>query len=248
SRPGVDRAFPGSLSLEGARRAPPAFPRRHTMDLQERDALYHRRLAIISTIVVIAMAASLVAGQRYLRSVNPVMVGWQGEMELLPELTIEPEMITAEPSPAEQPQPKKQAIVIPAIDRPTELEVARTPDTPADEDFQPAIDARGVALSEKAPMSRPVSYSQTYVILRTVKPKYPDHERDNGIEGNVTVELLVDEQGMVAQANALGLVGPMSFQDAALDAVRQFVFQPPIVDGEPSTMWIKFVIKFRLNS
>ena len=96
-------------------------------------------------------------------------------------------------------------------------------------------------------MSRPISYSETYVILRTVKPKYPPEERDKGIEGSVTVELLVDEQGLVARANALNLVGPISFQDSALEAVRQFQFQPPIIDGEPTPMWIKFVIKFRMT-
>ena len=217
------------------------------MDLQERDALYHRRLAVITTIVVIGAAAALVGGQRWIHRADPAMVGWRGEMELLPELTIEPEVVTAEASQEEQPRPRKQALVIPAAEKPSDFQVSRTPDVVATDEINPDVDARGVARSEKVPRSRPVSYSETYVILRTVKPKYPDHERYNNIEGSVTVELLVDEQGMVAQANALNLVGPMSFQDAALEAVRQFVFQPPIVDGEPSTMWIKFIIKFRLN-
>jgi protein TonB len=110
------------------------------------------------------------------------------------------------------------------------------------------IEARGSSVSQPLHMTYPGSYSETYIILRATQPKYPEHERERGIEGTVTVELLVDTEGNVAHANVLELVGPMSFQNSALDAVRQFEFQPPVENGEPTTMWIKFVIKFRINS
>jgi TonB family protein len=109
------------------------------------------------------------------------------------------------------------------------------------------LEARG-SVSQPLHITHSGSYSESYVILRAIKPKYPDHERDRNIEGSVTVELLVNELGMVANAKVLELVGPSSFRESALEAVRQFEFQPPIEDGEPSTMWIKFVIKFRINS
>jgi protein TonB len=116
---------------------------------------------------------------------------------------------------------------------------------------QPAPGGAGELDASGSPVplhiTRAGSYAETYVILRAINPTYPQHERDRGIEGSVTVELLVDQFGMVAQATALNLVGPVSFQDAALDAVRQFEFQPPVIDGEPSTMWIKFIIKFRMT-
>jgi protein TonB len=108
------------------------------------------------------------------------------------------------------------------------------------------IEARG-AVSQPLHVTHPGAYSETYVILRAVKPVYPEHERERSIEGAVTVELLVDTEGNVAHADVLELVGPESFSKAALDAVRQFEFQAPVENGEPSTMWIKFVIKFRIN-
>ena len=110
------------------------------------------------------------------------------------------------------------------------------------------IAARGTSRGEPINLTHNGSYSETYIILRAIQPRYPDHERERGIEGSVTVELLVNELGTVSDANVIELVGPMSFQNSALDAVRQFEFQPPIENGLPTPMWIKFLIKFRINS
>ncbi len=107
---------------------------------------------------------------------------------------------------------------------------------------------RGSSRGDPIHITHSGDYSETYIILRAVQPRYPDHERERGIEGSVTVELLVNELGTVSDANVLELVGPISFQNSALDAVRQFEFQPPIENGLPMPMWIKFLIKFRINS
>jgi len=40
--------------------------------------------------------------------------------------------------------------------------------------------------------------------------------------------------------------GSSSFEAVSLEAVRQFRFKPPIVDGKPSSMWIRFQIRFRI--
>jgi TonB family protein len=50
----------------------------------------------------------------------------------------------------------------------------------------------------------------------------------------------------VEKATVLSSLGPVSFQDSALDAVQQFVFQPPVENGKATSMWIKFLIKFRI--
>ncbi len=212
------------------------------MDLQERDASYHRRLALITTFVVAAMSLFVVASQRYVHVENPAWVGWKGEMELLPELTVEPDFVTAGNSPALEGSGKNPSETASGTHAKSDFQVA-APQARTDE-----LDLQALgAVSNASRASRATSYSETYVILRMVEPKYPPDARDAGIEGSVTVELLIDEQGLVAQANVINLAGPVSFEDAALEAVRQFVFQPPIIDGEASTMWIKFIYTFRLN-
>lgn len=220
------------------------------MDLQERDASYHRRLGLIGSVVVASLLVVVIAGQRWAHRNDPIFAGWKGEMELLPELTIEPDVVTPQAAPEPLPREHKDNASL-TVAQESEFETAPPVESKSPLITEPDmvdVNARGAALSEALPSSRPVSYSETFVILRTVKPKYPPHERDRGIEGSVTVELLVTEEGLVAHADALELVGPVSFQDSALEAVRQFEFMPPKIDGVASTMWIRFVIKFRMNN
>jgi protein TonB len=151
------------------------------------------------------------------------------------------------------PEPKREVVDAPQTGR------ARTPspvkgsrfaiDAPAGEAINDPIgdiEARG-SVSQPLHVTHPGPYSESYVILREVRPTYPQHEKERNIEGSVTVEVLVDTMGNVAHADVLEVVGPDSFGKAALEAVRQFEFQPPVENGEASTMWIKFDIKFRIN-
>jgi periplasmic protein TonB len=219
------------------------------MDLHNRDASYHRRLTMISIIVISALCVTVLVGQRYRHLDEMKMVGWKGEMQLLPEITIEPDVVLPDAAAAPKPREASEHISVPVAERSTfetdaPVKSAKREDEPDILDVQ----ARGSALSEATHAPSPSSYSNTYVILHTVKPKYPEHERANGVEGSVTVELLIDTGGLVARANVLELIGPVSFQNSALEAVRQFEFQPPVENGVATTMWIKFVIKFRMNS
>jgi hypothetical protein len=50
----------------------------------------------------------------------------------------------------------------------------------------------------------------------------------------------------VEAVSVLSAIGPKSFEESSLDALKQFVFQPPVEDGKPVAMWIKFLVKFRI--
>ena len=55
--------------------------------------------------------------------------------------------------------------------------------------------------------------------------------KNAGVSGLVRVKIVVDEAGLVA-----GIVwaeGPMMLRQAAQEALRQWKFQPVIVDGKP---------------
>lgn len=219
------------------------------MDLHNRDASYHRRLTTISVIVIAAMCVTVLVGQRYGHRDNLKLVGWKGEMQLLPEISIEPDVLPPDAAPAPRTHGAIEHIAVPVAERSTfETSTPVKSTRPGDGSSDPLdLEARGSARGLNRPIAPPGSYSDTYIILHTVTPKYPEHERDRGVEGRVTVELLIDTGGLVARTNVIELVGPVSFENSALDAVRQFEFQPPIENGEPTTMWIKFVITFRLK-
>jgi TonB family protein len=42
-------------------------------------------------------------------------------------------------------------------------------------------------------------------------------------------------------------MGPDAFADAALAAVRQFIFEPPTENGKPTTIWVRLRVKFRIS-
>ncbi len=76
--------------------------------------------------------------------------------------------------------------------------------------------------------------------------KYPEAAIRRGVEGRVTLQVVVDEQGKVAEAGVLKGIGDACDQEA-LRVVRQARFTPALVDGEPvparHSVWIRFQIR-----
>ncbi len=213
----------------------------------DREASYRKRIVAIVPVVLL-MIAALVFVTRHMgpREIFK-RVGLRGEIQLMPEITIVPDTPSPDASPPPAPQPTQETVALDVREvgdpdiNPPNVE-ART-----EEHTTQALDDVDDARSVEVPATRETSYSNAYVILRMIKPKYPEDELKAGIEGNVTVALLVDERGHVADVNVLSLMGPVSFRESALDAVREFLFQPPTTaDGRPTTMWVKFLVKFRI--
>jgi TonB family protein len=67
--------------------------------------------------------------------------------------------------------------------------------------------------------------------LYRTNPAYPEEAKAAKISGAVVVEVKIDEQGKVVGARALS--GHPLLRDAALEAARQWVFQPTTLEGQP---------------
>ncbi len=67
--------------------------------------------------------------------------------------------------------------------------------------------------------------------LHRVNPEYPDEAKAARVTGVVTVEIKIDEQGKVIGARVLS--GHPLLRDAAVEAARQWMFQPTYLQGEP---------------
>jgi len=89
-----------------------------------------------------------------------------------------------------------------------------------------------------------VPYSEDYVILKMVKPEYPQEAMDKGIEGYVIIEVLIGEDGKVKEAWTRKVYGSESFREASMEAIQEFVFRPKLKDGKPQEFWISFIFKF----
>ena len=79
-------------------------------------------------------------------------------------------------------------------------------------------------------------------LVKQVNPVYPPQLREQGVFGVVVVEALADETGHVAEATALAKDNPHPLlAQAAVDAVKQWVYEPWKVDGKPAP--VRFVVQ-----
>ncbi|MCX5746180.1 MAG: TonB-dependent receptor [Proteobacteria bacterium] len=84
-------------------------------------------------------------------------------------------------------------------------------------------------------------------IATFVHAAYPDAARTAGREASVELEITVGVDGLVVDARVLAPVGD-GFDEAALVAVRQFVFAPATRDGHPIAARIRYRYAFTLDA
>ena len=173
-------------------------------------------------------------------------LGWEGPIELLPEITIVPDEDPFEETQENTPLQTLSAMDVTVIDEQADAPGGALQEIPPVEPNEVVTPELTEMEIRHYPAHTEVPYTDDYIILHMVQPEYPPAELTAGVEGDVTVELLINADGFVENAWVLAVLGPHSFEESALEAVRQFRFKPPVMDGEPQPMWIRFQIKFRL--
>lgn len=214
----------------------------------DREADYRRRLRIITPIAAALLLLLFFSAKDVPYEVLERHFGWEGPIRILPEITIIPDTDPFEDTRQESRRRAVAAINVEEWEDTGPAEGAKRqtpPEIEPEKKISLELDKEWV---RHYPAHTAVPYSEEYVILHMVKPEYPPDELDRGVEGDVTLEILVDDVGMVEGAWVLAANGPPSFESASLDAVRQFRFKPPIIEGRPSEMWIRFQIRFRIMS
>jgi protein TonB len=68
---------------------------------------------------------------------------------------------------------------------------------------------------------------------RRVEPQYPAAAAEFGAAGTIVVRVLVGEDGRVKETQLLKTFGNPACEQAALDAARQWQFNPATKDGVP---------------
>jgi len=214
----------------------------------ERERSYHRRLLkIVPVALGIVLFLFLTSDQVSISELEK-QVGFRGEMRLLPEITIMPDHDPYSAIESQQKLKLMTSMDLDIFDGPDFDKPKLVNDDAPDDTDAPEVSFEDLLQITARPSRRDAPYSENYIILKLVEPVYPAYELENGIEGSVTVELFVNEDGKVEMASVLSSIGPKSFEGSSLDAIRKFVFQPPTRDGQPTSMWIRFLIKFRIYS
>jgi protein TonB len=84
-------------------------------------------------------------------------------------------------------------------------------------------------------------------VLADVRVPYPPEAKSRGVQGAVTLELLVDAAGNVRQATVLDGPGH-GLNEAALEAARRFRFRPAVADGGKAVpVKIRYAYRFVLE-
>ncbi len=76
-------------------------------------------------------------------------------------------------------------------------------------------------------------------------PAYPDHAKRMRIEGTITVDVVIDENGKVIAAQASG--GPVTLREAAVQAAQRARFSPTKLSGQPVKVSGVISYKFALT-
>lgn len=82
-------------------------------------------------------------------------------------------------------------------------------------------------------------------LITSVAPIYPQSATLNGVEGNVTLDAVIGENGHVG---AMKIVeGPMPLRQAAMAAVSQWRYEPAKLDGKAISSHLIVTVQFRLK-
>ena len=108
---------------------------------------------------------------------------------------------------------------------------------------------RTVATGNTLPAaSAPVAGSnlQSAKLIKSVKPIYPLMAKNARIEGIVRFKAIIGKDGKVQNLQLVS--GPTELVNAANDAVKQWVYQPMLLNGQPTESVMQIDVLFKLDN
>ena len=81
--------------------------------------------------------------------------------------------------------------------------------------------------------------------VKDVRPVYPSIAVEGRLEGVVVLECVIDPRGRVADVQVMK--GLPLLDDAAIEAVRQWVYTPTLINGVPTSVIMTVRVTFRLG-
>lgn len=81
-------------------------------------------------------------------------------------------------------------------------------------------------------------------LIQRVDPIYPALARQTRMQGTIVIDAIIDEQGNVTEMKVVS--GPPLLIHAAVDAVRQWKYQPTYLNEQPVSVQLNVMVTFRL--
>jgi TonB family protein len=117
--------------------------------------------------------------------------------------------------------------------------------------IQPGTD--GVTIQIVAPGAEPPAPQrikvggnvQAVMVVTKVTPVYPELAKSARVEGVVHLAVIIAKDGTVQEIHSLG--GPALLIMSAMDAVKQWVYRPTLLNGQPVQVETTIDVNFTLN-
>lgn len=159
----------------------------------------------------------------------------------------------AAPAPTPQPQPIPSKVSTPTEVAhatpvaPVSAPTTPTPPAPTRVEAPPApappSPAPVVTAPSKTDVSIPASYSAS-----NQKPIYPNMSKRLGEQGTVVLRVLVKADGSAGEVEVKSTSNYPRLDQAAIDAVKTWRFNPAKIDGKATDEWYQVPIPFKLQS
>ncbi len=82
-------------------------------------------------------------------------------------------------------------------------------------------------------------------LLSSVPPAYPQLAKNQRVEGAVRIDALIDATGRVSAMKVVS--GPVLLHQAAMESLRQWKYQPAMLDGKAVAMHLTVTVQFHLQ-
>ena len=125
-----------------------------------------------------------------------------------------------------------------------ELSDIQAPSLPTGDGTGGVAVQQDINIDEEPPDFVPVEKQP--VPVKQVQPSYPEIARRAGVEGTVWVKILVDKEGKSKKAVIMKSDAEI-FNDPALEAAKQWVFTPAMMNNGPVAVWAAVPFRFKLN-
>jgi len=101
-------------------------------------------------------------------------------------------------------------------------------------------------IEDEGPPPDFVPYEKEPTVVKKIDPKYPEIALRAGLEGNVYVKVWVDKEGKVRKVVVLKSDAEI-FNESAIEAAKQWVFTPAVMQKGPVSVWVSIPFRFRLT-
>jgi len=110
----------------------------------------------------------------------------------------------------------------------------------------------GTFLAQHPPVSRPEpippgAHVTPVKMTKHVEPRFPSQSVNARVEGPITVEVIIGLDGKPRSPRVIDTLGAPMLGYATAEAVRQWQFEPAVVDGKPIEVLYRLTVAYKVR-